>query len=120
MHVMEVRTPSASAAPSLSILASVRMQVADRVNGGHSTFAVSSCINFTKKQIFCGCSTVKHFNSFLLYKAIGIYYKFITSSAISYILCCFLFFPRQTCFARWSLAWDSTDFGGVGDMTCDF
>lgn len=49
MHVMEARTPSASAAPSLSILASVHMQVADRVNGGHTAFAVSSYMNFTKK-----------------------------------------------------------------------
>lgn len=95
MHVMKMRTPSASAAPSLSILASVRMQVADPVNGGHRTSAVSSHINFTKNQIFCGCSTVKHLNSFLLYKTIGVYYKFITSSAISYILCSFLFFSDK-------------------------
>lgn len=77
MRVVEMRTPSASAAPSLSILANVRMQVAGRVNGGHGTFAVSSYINFTKKQIFHGYSTVKHLNSFLLYKTIGIYYNFI-------------------------------------------
>lgn len=120
VHVMEMRTPSASAAPSLSILASVRMQVAGQVNGEHSIFAVSSYINFTKKQIFHGCSTVKHLNLFLLYKTTGIYYKFHISSAINYILCysCFLLpllfrnlfqqveilFPVKNCevwFCRW-------------------
>lgn len=52
MHVMEMRNPSASAAPSLSILVSVHMQVAGLVNGGHSTFAVSSYINLQRNKYF--------------------------------------------------------------------
>lgn len=55
-------------------------------------FCRKQLYKFTKKQIFHGCSTVKHLNSVLLYKTVGIYYKFHTSSAINYILCssCFL------------------------------
>lgn len=87
MRVTEVRTPSASAAPSQSILVSVRTRVAGRVNGGHRTFAVSSFIAFTKKQIFHGCSIAKHLNSFLLYKTIGMYFIFHSNNAIPYILC---------------------------------
>lgn len=64
---MEMRTPSASAAQSLSILASVHMQVAGRVNGGHTAFAVSSYMNFTKKY-FMGIALLQsHLNSVFLY-----------------------------------------------------
>lgn len=90
-----MRTPSASAAPSLSILASVHMQVAGRVNGGQRTFAVSSYKHLTKKQIFHRGSTAEHLNKFFLYQVTGICHKLRTSSAMYNVLCsfCFLLLP---------------------------
>jgi len=95
VHVKEMRTPSASAAPSPSILASVHMQVAGRVNGGQRTFAVSSYIRFTKKQIFHVCSIVKHLNKFFLFKVMGIYLTLHASIAVHNVLCsfCLLLLP---------------------------
>lgn len=59
MPVMGRQTPSASAAPSLSIPASVRTQAAARESGGQRAFAVSSTTDFTKIQMFNACSTTK-------------------------------------------------------------